>query len=53
MLNWVRRADRALAGKPEHWLRVALLVTAGVLVLIALFGTPTLMAGVLAYEWLP
>ena len=51
--SYVTRVDQWLRGQPEHAITVALLLAALVLVLVALYGRPTVKAALLAWVVFP
>ena len=52
-MNAIRRLETHLQGKPDAWLTAALLIVAGVLIVVALAGPATLKALILAWAVFP
>lgn len=53
MIAYVTRIDRWLQGRPEHAITAALILSALVLLLVALYGRPSVKAGLLAWVLFP
>lgn len=52
-MHWITDIDRRLRGWPNEALTIALLLMAGLLVVVALRGSPSLKAFFVAYSYLP
>ena len=53
MMRAIRRLEARLQGEPDAWLTTALLLVAGVLIVVALAGPATLKAAALAWAVFP